>query len=138
MDLGAQIKQIQREGGCVYTLSNVLLTQKVLFYFHVSFSLSFYCFCICLWLISISSVSMGSTISRDPSFCVVCVCVCVCVCELSSSVMFDPLKPHEMQLVRLLCPWNFLGKNIGVDCHFLLQGIIPNEGSNLYLFCLLH
>ena len=24
---------------------------------------------------------------------------------------------------RLLCPWNFPGKNIGVGCHFLLQGI---------------
>ena len=22
---------------------------------------------------------------------------------------------------RLLCPWNFPGKNIGVGCHFLLQ-----------------
>ena len=67
-----------------------------------------------------------------------CVCVCVCVCVLSCSVMFDSLKLHELQLVRLLCPRNFLGKNIGVDCHFLLQGIIPTEGSNLYLLCLLH
>ena len=23
---------------------------------------------------------------------------------------------------RLLCPWNSLGKNTGVGCHFLLQG----------------
>ena len=23
----------------------------------------------------------------------------------------------------LLCPWNFPGKNTGVGCHFLLQGI---------------
>ena len=26
---------------------------------------------------------------------------------------------------RLLCPWNFLGKNTGVGCHILLQGISP-------------
>ena len=28
---------------------------------------------------------------------------------------------------RLLCPWDFPGKNIGVACHFLLQGIFPDQ-----------
>ena len=28
----------------------------------------------------------------------------------------------------LLHPWDFLGKNIGVGCHFLLQGGLPNPG----------
>ena len=28
---------------------------------------------------------------------------------------------------------DFLGKNIGVGCHFLLQGIFPTQGSNLGL-----
>ena len=36
---------------------------------------------------------------------------------------------------RLLCPWDFPGKNTGVGCYFLLQGIFPTLGSNL---CLLH
>ena len=31
------------------------------------------------------------------------------------------------------CPWNFSGKNIGVSCHFLLQGIFLTQGSNLGL-----
>ena len=31
---------------------------------------------------------------------------------------------------RLLCPWDFLGKNSGVGCHFLLQGIFPTQGMN--------
>ena len=31
---------------------------------------------------------------------------------------------------RLLCPWNSPGKNTGVSCHFLLQGIFPTLGSN--------
>ena len=39
---------------------------------------------------------------------------------------------------RLLCSWNFPGKNAGVGCHFLLQGIFPTQGSNLHLLCLLH
>ena len=36
---------------------------------------------------------------------------------------------------RLLCPWDFPGKNTGVSCHFLLQGIFQTQGSNP---CLLH
>ena len=30
------------------------------------------------------------------------------------------------------------GKDIGVGCHALLQGIFPTQGSNLCFFCLLH
>ena len=32
----------------------------------------------------------------------------------------------------------FLGKNTGVSCHFLLQGIVPTQGSNPRLLGLLH
>ena len=32
-----------------------------------------------------------------------------------------------------LCPWDFPGKNIGVGCHFLLQGIFPSQGLNPHL-----
>ena len=31
---------------------------------------------------------------------------------------------------RVLHPWDFLGKSTGVGCHFLLQGILPTQGSN--------
>ena len=34
---------------------------------------------------------------------------------------------------RLLCPWNSPGKNTGVGCHSLLQGIFPGQGLNLQL-----
>jgi len=37
-----------------------------------------------------------------------------------------------------LCPWDSLGKNIGVGCHFLLQGIFQTQGSNPDLLRLLH
>ena len=40
--------------------------------------------------------------------------------------------------VRLLCPWNFPGKNTGVDCHFLLQGIFSTQELKLCLLHLLH
>ena len=31
---------------------------------------------------------------------------------------------------RLLCPWDFPGKDTGVECHFLLQGIFLTQGWN--------
>ena len=36
--------------------------------------------------------------------------------------------------VRLLCPWGS-PRNTGVDCHALLQRIVPTQGSNLHLLC---
>ena len=32
---------------------------------------------------------------------------------------------------RLLCPWNSPGKNTGVGCYFLPQGIFLTQGSNV-------
>ena len=38
--------------------------------------------------------------------------------------------PWTGACTRLLCPWNFLGKSTGMDCHFLFQGIFPTQGLN--------
>ena len=35
--------------------------------------------------------------------------------------------------IRLLCPQTSPGKNTGVGCHFLLQGIFPTQRSNPHL-----
>ena len=40
------------------------------------------------------------------------------------------LRPHGLQPTRLLCPWDFPGTDTKVGCHFLLQGILPTQGSN--------
>ena len=45
------------------------------------------------------------------------------------SVMSDSLRLHGLYPTRLLCPWNFPGKNTGVSCHFLLQGDLPDPGT---------
>ena len=42
-------------------------------------------------------------------------------------------NPMDCSPLRLLCPWDSPGKNTGVGCHFLLQGIFPTQGSNLGL-----
>ena len=49
-------------------------------------------------------------------------CVCVCACACRHSVVSDSAIPWT---IRLLCPWNFPGKNTGVGRRFLLQGIFP-------------
>ena len=71
-----------------------------------------HCMCVC--------VSVG-----------VCVCahVCVCVCSIVQSclTLCDPMDYVARQAP--LCSWNFPGKNTGVDCHFLLQGIFPRRSS---------
>ena len=67
-----------------------------------------------------------------------CLCVCVCVSVHAHLVMFNSLRPHGLQPARFLGPWNFPGKNSGIGCHFLLQGIFLTQRSNLHLSCLLH
>ena len=44
---------------------------------------------------------------------------------------------YGLYLSRLLCPWDSPGRNTEGDCHFLLQGIFPPQGSNQHLLNLL-
>ena len=50
--------------------------------------------------------------------------------SISHLVMPNSLQPCRLQPIRLLCPWDSSGENIGVGCHFLLQGIVPTQGLN--------
>ena len=58
----------------------------------------------------------------------------------SRSVVSDSLWPHGLQPTRLLCTWDFPGKNTGVGCHCLLQVRDELEWIWEYsqLFSLLH
>ena len=40
--------------------------------------------------------------------------------------------------LSLLFPWDSPGKNTGVGCHALFQGIFQTQRLNLHLLCLLH
>ena len=42
---------------------------------------------------------------------------------------YSTLQTHGLWPTRLLCPWDSPGKNTGVGCHFLLQGIFLTQGS---------
>ena len=39
------------------------------------------------------------------------------------------LQPHDLLPAGLFCPWDSPGKNTGVGCHSLLQGIFSTQGS---------
>ena len=65
--------------------------------------------------------------------------------SVSHSVMSHSLRRYELSPARLLCPWDSPGKNAGVGCHALLQGIFPAQGWNPgllhcreVLYCLSH
>ena len=53
--------------------------------------------------------------------------------SVSCSLLSDSLRSHRLWPCRLLCSWNSLGKNTGVGCHSLLQGIFPTQRSNPWL-----
>ena len=52
---------------------------------------------------------------------------CCCLVAKLCPILF---RPYGLQPTWILCPWDFPGKNTGVGCHFLLQGVFPTQGSN--------
>ena len=62
------------------------------------------------------------------------VSVCVCTKSLSCVQLFETL---DCSLPHSSVQRNFSGKNTGVGCHLLLQGIFLTEGSNPRLLYLL-
>jgi len=54
-------------------------------------------------------------------------------CCLVAKSCLTLLWPRDCNHARLLCPWDSPGKNTGVGCHFLLQGIFPTQQSNSHL-----
>ena len=59
-------------------------------------------------------------------------CCCCCV----ASVVSDSVQPHGQQPTRLRHPWDSLGKNTGVGCHFLLQCRKVKSESEVTQSCL--
>ena len=90
------------------------------------------------WLLCPSIFPTNFCLSLSCPFLLSSVLSISSVCVLSHSVVSSSLWPHGLQPTRLLCPWNFSGKNTGVSCHFLLQGIFPTQGLNPCLLHLLH
>ena len=77
---------------------------------------------LCLW-----PSTSGSSLRRGAAV----------LCSVAS-VVSDSLWPQGLSSTRLLCPWDSPGKNTGVGCHALLQGIVRTQGSNPHLLRLPH
>ena len=54
------------------------------------------------------------------------------VCLVTKSCL-TYFQSHGLQATRLLCPWDFSGKNTGVGCYFHLQGIFLTQVSSPHL-----
>ena len=70
-----------------------------------------------------SFLTRGKSLKNDPWVHDKLLQLCLTLCD-----------PMDCSL-PVLCPWDSPGKNFGVGCHALLQGIFPTQGSNS---CLLH
>ena len=82
-----------------------------------------------LWKLQVSWLKPGSIAAHSALW--------ACMYAVTS-VVSDSLRPFGLWPARLLCPWNSPGKNTGVGCYALLQGIFPTRGLNPCLPCLLH
>ena len=81
------------------------------------------------------SQCLGSPASKEETTVLICrshsKCpgvLCVCVFKLSRIQLFGTPWTADHQ-----APLSFPGKNTGVGCHALLQGIFPTQGSNSHL-----
>ena len=62
--------------------------------------------------------------------------ICTCTKSLGHVQLF--VTQWTVARQAPLCPWDSLGMNTGVGCHFLFQGILLTLGKNPHLLCLLH
>ena len=58
-------------------------------------------------------------VTIDTLFLAIHIYIYMYACQVTS-VRSDSLWPYGPWSARLLCSWDSLGKNTGVDCHFLL------------------
>ena len=57
---------------------------------------------------------------QDTEYSSLCYTIDSCVCAFSVTQSYDPIDCSLPDS----CPWDFSGKNIGGDCHFLVQGFL--------------
>ena len=81
---------------------------------------------------------MFKSVSPESTAELLCVCVCVCVSVHTHIVshvrlFVTPWTVVMGTIASLHCSWDSPGKNTGVGCHALLQGIFPAQGLNPYL-----
>ena len=115
---------MERAGKCMHLLSSV--------YIYVLTAVSFICIVVVLVTQSYPALCDPMDYSQPHSSVdeILPTRILEWVCMLSLSVVSDSLQPRGLQPTRLLRPLGSPGKNTGVGCHSLLQGLFLTEGSN--------
>ena len=87
------------------------------------------CVCVCMCVrVRVCALCVCVCVCARACVCMLSrVCVCVCVCAQSCLTLCDPMdcSPPGSSVHG-----DSAGKNTGVGCHALLQGIFPGQGSN--------
>ena len=104
---------------------------------HRKQNLSYGC-CQCRFLVVGKNTCVEKAFIVSKHFALVSYCFSENVCMMSSLVVPDSVPPYGLQPIQLFCAWDSPGKNTGVGCHALLQGIFPTHGMTLHLLHLLH
>ena len=113
----------------LYEQSKFCLSILLLKGLHVVISCGYYGYTWPSLLVSMSTRLSWGCVQQGNWYDMKCVCVCVCVC-IHAQLCPTLCNPMNCSLpVRLLCSWNFSGKNTRVCWPFLLQGIFPAQGS---------
>ena len=76
---------------------------------------------------------MSGSLLKDENYCLAAFflqlyCLLRCSLLFRHSAPSDSLRAHGLQPARLPGLWDSPGKNTGVGCHFLLQGIFSTQG----------
>ena len=118
---------------------NILLKPGLESFEHYFASVCDKCSCAVVWAFSKEYNQMVISTWRDVPHRQV-------ISRMQFSLLFGCHVFSHVQL--FVTPWTvacqaplfmgFSGKNTGVGCHFLFQGIFPTQGSNPSLLCLLH
>ena len=82
-----------------------------------------------------SSLASHTAAERDPAIPLLAMCACV-LSHFSRVPLF--VIPVDCGPPGSSVHGDSPGKNTGVGCHALLQGIFPTQGSNQHLLCLLY
>ena len=90
-----------------------------------------------LFLPPLGHLEQGSLFSINRSVSNKCSTVFMCLRLEATAKVFEMLASQSCPLfvtpwkpARLLCPWNSPGRNTGVGCRSLLQGIFLTQGLN--------
>ena len=119
----------------IYTYTHTHIHTCHIFLSHSSVDGSLCCFHV---LAIVKSVAMNTGVHVSFQIMVFSGFIYTLVVCTVTTVCPTLCNPMDCSLPGSSVHGDFWGKNTGVGCHALLQGIFPTQGSNPHLLCLFH